>query len=63
MSALPAARTCNQAHVARKYTPGKCRMSITFPEEFKQGPEFQEEFRRARRRHRSKFCCKGADPN
>ena len=28
MSTLPAARTYNQDHVARKYTPGKRRVSI-----------------------------------
>ena len=46
MSALPAARTYNQNHVARKYTPGKRRMSIywtwSYPWESQRDPAAME---------------------
>src|SRR4029077_7187948 len=46
MSALPAARTYNQDHVARKYTPGKRRMSIywtwSYPWESQRDPAAME---------------------
>ena len=46
MSTLPAARTYNQAHVARKYTPGKRRMSIywtwSYPWESQRDPAAME---------------------
>ena len=46
MSTLPAARTYNQDHVARKYTPGKRRMSIywtwSYPWESQRDPAAME---------------------
>jgi len=46
MSTLPAARTYNQDHVARKYTPGKRRMSIywtwSYPWECQRDPAAME---------------------
>src|SRR5246500_5634117 len=46
MSTLPAARTYNQAHVARKYTPGKRRLSIywtwSYPWESQRDPAAME---------------------
>src|SRR4026209_1714810 len=46
MSSLPAARTYNQDHVARKYTPGKRRMSIywtwSYPWESQRDPAAME---------------------
>ena len=46
MSTLPAARTYNQTHVARKYTPGKRRMSIywtwSYPWESQRDPAAME---------------------
>ena len=46
MSALPAARTYNQDHAARKYTPGKRRMSIywtwSYPWESQRDPAAME---------------------
>ena len=46
MSTVPAARTYNQDHVARKYTPGKRRMSIywtwSYPWESQRDPAAME---------------------
>src|ERR1700746_1069956 len=46
MSTLPAARTYNQDHAARKYTPGKRRMSIywtwSYPWESQRDPAAME---------------------
>src|SRR6186713_1295904 len=46
MSSLPAARTYNQDHVARRYTPGKRRMSIywtwSYPWESQRDPAAME---------------------